>query len=174
MPDGMQPKPEDNKPMMLEDTVKHRALLDDVPVSFKKPRVQEIPVGLAQLPHVALFAVKAKDEDKWLDTRCLGGLSRLLGRRVLGAKVHARSRSELFDHPGHRHNRRLSVMMTKDSDRGATLKDDEASGRKGSPKMKLAWEVLAVFYVAGVAKQIYFPGFSCQTGQDALTRRRRG
>ncbi len=100
--------------------------------------------------------VKAKGEDKWLDTRCLRGLSRLLGRRVLGAKVHARSRSELFDHPGHRHNHRLSVMMTEDSDRGATLKDDEASGRRGRPKMKLAWEVLAVFYVAGVTKQIYF------------------
>ena len=61
----MQPKPEENKPLMLEDTVKHRPLLDDVPVSFKKPRVQQISVGLAQLPHVSLFAVvKAKDEDK--------------------------------------------------------------------------------------------------------------
>ena len=61
-----------------------------------------------------------------MDTRCLRGLSRLLGHRVLGAKVRARSRSELFEHQGHRHNHRLSVIMTEDSDQGPTVKAGEA------------------------------------------------
>ena len=138
---------------MLENSqaVRRKAASDDVPISFKRPRVQEVLVCVTQLPQIAMFAVlKTRGKDEWLDMGCVQGLSRMLGRRVLGVDVHAKQRRELFDHSRHRSDHRLSVMLTANSGRAANLKDDEASQGRASPRMAFNWKGLTVFYQAGV------------------------
>ena len=103
---------EDQGRVAQPQAVRRKAAFDDVPISFKRPRVQEVPVGVTQLPQIAMFAVlKTRGKDEWLDMGCVQGLSRMLGRRVLGVKFRAKQRRELFDHSRHRSDHRLSVML---------------------------------------------------------------
>jgi len=137
-------------------------VLDDVPAQFKRPRVQEVPVGVTQLPLVAMFAVlKSRGKDEWLDGDCVQGLGRMIGRKVLGARVHTRRRRNLFEHPKHHGNHRLSVMLTEGSGGEANLKDDcpvyGPQGRQTHPsRTTFEWKGLTVFYEAGVPVQTYF------------------
>ena len=135
---------------------KRRALLDDVPIQFKRPRLQETPIGTDQLPMISMMAVlHAKGTDEWLSAGELSGLSRLLGRRVVGARVHAEPRKRLYDHATHLKNHRLSVTLTEESAPGIILKDDEACTSRPRTRMPVSWCGLTLFYEANHINEFF-------------------
>ena len=115
LPSGVAPPPGSER--------KRKFLLDDVPASIKRSRLQERPSsGLKALQTVAMNFLVHTDGHEWLDNSQLAGLSALLRRQVLGVRLHAESRRRLFDHPRHKVCNRLSVMLTEDAT--CKFKDD--------------------------------------------------
>ena len=142
--------------MTLAIADKRRALLDDVPLQYKRPRLQETPIGTDQLPMISMMVVvHAKGTDDWLSAAELSGLSRLIGRRVTGARVHAEPRKRLYDHASHLKNHRLSVMLTEGSAPGVILKDDEACMSRPRSRMPVSWCGLTLFYEADYTKLFF-------------------
>ena len=82
-------------PIAIEDERK-RLALDDVPVAMKRAKIQDTPVGVQQLPMITMLSVLISEKDHWMNQGELQSMSRLLGRKVTGVRVHSRARKRFM------------------------------------------------------------------------------
>ena len=122
---------------------KRKFLLDDVPESIKKTKLQDEPSsGLAALHTIALSAVVHSESEGWFNAHELAGVSDLLHRTVRGVRVHPNPRRQFFDPEEHRKCNRLTVML---ADRECKFRDDGVN-RTRKKKTTEQWCGITVFY----------------------------
>jgi hypothetical protein len=140
----------DQQPLAIEDVThtleeqrqlaqKRGMLLDDVPHTIKKSKV-----GADQLPDLVMFLVQGAPQDLWLTQGELDGLGRLLGYRVVGARVHRRPRRRPFGHAHHTKARRLTLLCT-DADQIEAL-DEGAGLARSTERRPVFWTGMTIFY----------------------------
>ena len=137
----------------LGDRERKRLVLDDVPVSMKKPKLQETPVGVGHLPMIAMVCVNQAAGDHWMGPDEVRAMSRLLGRKVTGVRIHAQERKKLYDHRQRGHDHRASIMFHEAEPLVMNIRDDAAAEGRDKVHMAAPWRGMTVFYQAFVPSQ---------------------
>ncbi len=138
------PVPESSDDDLIEGDQKKRQLLDDVPLSMKKPRLYEAKcVGINQVPELVIKAIHDSNDGDWLNRQELDGLSTLMNVYVTGARAHVNPRTRLFHHRRHENRNRLTVMVTHDA---AVRILDQDTARNKTTSMPEQWRGMTIFY----------------------------